>query len=67
MSLKDYSLNYYLINGTTNEKIRIPKSNVNSIVMKDYSVNEVMLIDTILAELLDCDSVTIFKSYMKDL
>lgn len=66
MSIKDYKKNYIVINGTTNEQIKIPKSNIDSIILKDLTINDMLLIETILAELEDTDTVTICRTYMKD-
>lgn len=66
MSIKDYSRNYVLINGVTNEHIKIPKAQVNSRVLKDLTLNELMLFETLMCELVDSDSVTVTKTYMKD-
>lgn len=66
MSIKDYSKKYIVINGTTNEQIRVPISNINDIVMKDYRIDDVLLVDTILEELQQSDTVTVVRTYMKD-
>lgn len=66
MSIKDYSKNYVVINGTTNERHVIPKADVNTIVLKDTYINDLMLFEYVLAELHESDSVTIVKTYMKE-
>lgn len=66
MSIRDYKQNYVIINGVTNEQIKIPRSNVNSTVTLPLTIDEAILVETLFAELVDSDSITIFKSYMKD-
>lgn len=66
MGFADYDKRYVVINGTTNEHIKVPSSPVKTIVLKDFKIDEIMLIEVVLSELKDCDCVTISKSYMKD-
>lgn len=66
MSIKDYRKKFIVINGTTNEQIKVPQSNINDIVMKDYKLDDILLIDTILEELDQTDTVTVCRTYMKD-
>lgn len=66
MSIKDYRKKFIVINGVTNEQIKVPESNVHSIVLKDYLIDDVLLIDTVLAELEQADTVTVCRTYMKD-
>lgn len=66
MSIKDYRKKFIVINGTTNEQIKVPQSNINDIVMKDYRLDDILLVDTILEELEQADTVTVCRTYMKD-
>lgn len=66
MSIKDYTKNYVVINGNTNEHIKIPKPLINNVILKDMQLDQLMLFEIIMTELKESDSVTIMKTYMKD-
>lgn len=66
MSIRDYSQKYVLVNGLTNEQITIPRLNDNKRINVDLCVNDFLLLQEILDELELSDSISIFKSYMKD-
>lgn len=66
MSIRDYDQKFILINGTTNEQIPISKSINNKCVIVELHVNDLLLLEAIKEELSLSDSVSIFKSYMKD-
>lgn len=67
MSIKDYNEHYIVVNGTTNEQIKVPKTgDSNSFVQISYMIDDILLFNTILEELTNSNSVTIFKSFMKD-
>lgn len=66
MSIRDYAKRYIVINGVTNEQIKVPQANINDIVMKDYRLDDILLIDTILEELQEADTITICRTYMKE-
>ena len=68
MSIRDYNMKYLITNGNTGEIIKVPKidANYDTDTFKNYKVSKIILIETILEELKDCESVTISKSYMRD-
>lgn len=66
MSIRDYNQKYILINGTTNEQIAIPKTNSNKKIIVEIDINEYLLLQSLTEELSLSDSVSVFKSYMKD-
>lgn len=66
MSIRDYNQKYILINGTTNEQIAIPKTSNNKLITVELYINDLLLLQEIQEELSCSDSVSIFKSYMKD-
>lgn len=67
MSIKDYKQQFLVINGTTNEQIKVPKTyNSNSFISARYMIDDILLFDTIKQELENNNSVTIIKTYMKE-
>ena len=66
MSIRDYSVRYVLTNGSTNDTIKIPKSDYDEVVTADVTLNDLILLRVLKAELEHCEGVAITKSYMKD-
>lgn len=66
MSIKDYNIKLVLVNGTTNERIKIPQIDKYLEVDQRISVNDILMLNTIKEELSKNEMVTIAKSYMRD-
>lgn len=62
--IKDYSADIYIINGTTNELIKVDKIS-NRDIFVNMTLNDYLIYLAIKREFQRCDSVTISKSYMK--
>lgn len=65
MSIKDFEKKYTVINGTTNEHINVEQLSCDLIVQREMSVNDILLMEAVLGELWNNNSVTIIRTYGK--
>lgn len=63
MSVRDSLLNYYIINGLTNQSVKIDRVSHDDIGNFYISINDYLMINEVKRQLKNCDSVTIFKSF----
>lgn len=65
MSIRDFKSGYTIINGTTNEHIYVEQLKQDLVVQHEMSVNDILLMESILGELWNNNTVTIIRTYGK--
>lgn len=66
MSIRDYNKSFLIINGTTNEQIKVEQLKRDTIASYEISTNEFLLLRSLINELQDNNTVTIIRTYAKD-